>query len=274
MERLGRMRWLALWAAAAVLFFPAVSCKKRSSSVPLGTVQEIRVSPGAVLLKDVAATVQLVVTGITDTGRTVDLTPSSEGTTYTTADPTVARVTLEGVVYPQGPGTTTLMASNATFTDTTEVYSDWAPPLMEGDFDLRVPDVPVLRGSSVTILLVLETGGKTFGSYRARITYDPDQFDLVGVAPGAGLGFPMAVRKDVAGEVEILDTYTPGTGQVLSGSIETARIVLRVKGDAGQASIITGEALGVSDDSFPSAPIGASTPRGFATGRRWLVIAE
>ena len=267
-------RRVFLVAAALAPLCLALSCggKSRSDPVPLGTVESIVVLPAAVMLRGPLSTVQLEVTGITDTGRTVDLTAPAEGTTYASSDPGVADVTMDGLVSRQGVGTATLTVTNGAFSVVAPVYSDTAPPLTEGDFDFLLGSAPAKQGETLTIPLMLEVGAKTFGSYRAIVTFDSAQFEFVRTTQGPDLGSALAVRSDVAGEVEILDTYTPSLGQSLTGRIDLVRIVLRATGSAGDSSMITGTAVEVFDDAFPALPIGPSTPRAFVTGNRWLAI--
>lgn len=253
----------------------AVACGGGSSSTktpPLGTVESLEVTPGAVMLRDASSAVSVEVTGITDTGRTVDLTASTEGTTYASSDTAVADVTAEGVVSAQGPGTATLTVTNGTIIATAPIYSDMSAPLTEGDFDLVGGEGPVRKGETVTIPLVLDGGSKTFGSYRVLITFEQSHFEFVRATEGADLGDPLAVRSDTPGQVEILDAYSPDLGQTLTGPIEAVRIVLRAVGDPGDASLITGSAVEVFDTAFPAAPIGPAVPRPFVTGVRWLAI--
>lgn len=236
-----------------------------------GVLKEIRVSPPIVMLRDTNTTVSLAVTGITTTGRRIDLKFSPD-TAYSTSNPPVATVTPVGVVAPQGEGTATITVVHLSFSALVPLYSDYTPALSAGDFDLAVPDEAPSPGERVTVPLLLETGSREFGSYQALITYDPNQLKLIKVAPGSDLGAPLAKRSDTPGEVEVLDTYRPSLGQSLTGTIEAARLVFKVVGDSGQASILTGKAIDASDDAFPAAPLGAATPRDFVTGKRWLAI--
>ena len=109
-------------------------------------------------------------------------------------------------------------------------------------------------------------------SYRLRFTYDPAHFELVSVQGGADLNKPLAIEDDTPGEAVWTDTYSPSLGQTLAGTLEVARVVLRATGAPGDASIITGEAIGVWTTDFPAAPVGVPTPRPFVTGRRWMVV--
>ena len=273
---LGRIRMKGIFQLASCLMALALlaSCSGSSGGGRgPGTLNGLEISPTAVLLRDAASSIPLTVYGVSTTLKKTDLTASASGTVYSTSDPLVASVTTEGVVGAVGPGTATITADNGGFMASVPVYSDYAPALTEGDFDLVAPAAPVPEGKTVTIPLVLEAGNRTFGSYRVRVTFDPTHFVVVQVAQGSDLGQALAARTDnAAGEVEILDTYDPSLGQTLTGQIEAVRIVLRAIGTAGQASIVTGEALGVSDDTFPAAPLGAATPRPFITGVRWMVI--
>ncbi|MCZ6691973.1 MAG: cohesin domain-containing protein [Planctomycetota bacterium] len=263
--------------SAALLFVClfVVSCGGGSSSgsrTPLGTVQSIEIAPAAVMLRDVSSTVQLRVTGLTDTGRTVDLTASTEGTTYATSSMAVADVSPEGLVTRRGAGTAMLTVTNGLFQATALVYADTASPLTEGDFDFQLGIGPVEQGKTVTVPLILDAGSKTFGSYRALVTFDPAHFEFVAANAGSDVQAPLAVRSDTPGEVEVLGTYAPSLGQSLTGTIELSRLVLRAIGSQGDASIITGNALEVFNNDFPALSIGPATPRPFVSGSRWLVI--
>ncbi|MCZ6691539.1 MAG: hypothetical protein O7H41_18270 [Planctomycetota bacterium] len=260
-------------AALMVLLSLALSCDSSGSKGP-GVLQELRVSPTVVLLRDRTSPFQLQVTGITSTGKTRDLTSSSEGTRYLSTDPAVATVSAEGLVTPAGPGSGLIGISNGAIVSSIPVRSDFTPALTEGDFDLVALSVPIQKGSTVAIPLVVNAGVLGLGSYRVRVTYDPAQLHLVFVGAGVDLGAPTAVRKDTPGEIEFSNAHNPAGGPSPTGKIEVAKILLRVIGDDGQESIITGQALGVSTDEFPAGPIGPPTPRGFVTGVRRLVIVE
>lgn len=261
------------WAALAAPLLLALACSKSSDSDKgPGVVQSLRINPSVALLRDAASTLQLQVLGVTSTGKTVDLTASTEGTLYSSTNPPVAAVTPEGLVAAVGRGTAAIAITNGAFSTILPVYSDFSPALTEGDFDLVVLAQPVRKGAIVAIPLVLDGGTKRLGSYRVVVTFNPAQYEVVSVGAGSDLGVPLAVNRDDPGRVVIADGFDPALGASPTGTQEAARILLRVTGDPGQASIITGEVLGISNDQFPAAPIGPSTPRPFLTGSRWLAI--
>jgi hypothetical protein len=247
------------------------ACGGSSDSKGKGKLKAIKVTPSPVILRDQSATISLEVTGITTTGRRVDLS-ADPSTVYASLDMTVATVTPVGVVVPQGEGVAQVAVQYPGFSETVDLYSDFTPDLTAGDFDLVAPDEALKPGSKVTVPVLLETGGETFGSFRAKVTYDPTHLELVKVIASRDLGEPMAIRSDTPGEVEVTDTYKPSAGQSLTGTVEVARAVFRAIGPTGTGSVVTGEAMGVSDSSFPARPIGDPTPRPFVTGKRWVVI--
>lgn len=256
------LRWAALVAALGVV----ISCGGGGGdSKPIGTPQALEISPTVVLLRSATSTVQVTVTAITDTGRRIDFTAASEGTIYASSDPAVADVSSDGLVTAQGPGMASLAATNGTLSAMVEIYSDYAPPLLEGDFDLDPGEAPARKGKTLTIPLIAEAGGRVFGSYRVVVTWDATRYDFVKVEKGADLKAPLAVRSDTPGVAEMVGTYSPALGQSLTGRIEAARIVLRATGDPGQVSLIRGTVLGVSDDAFPASPLGLPTPRPFVS---------
>jgi hypothetical protein len=243
------------------------SSRKKKQKPPAS----IEVSPATVLLREVGATADLAVTGYVD-GSPVDLTPSTEGTTYASSDPAVATVDAEGVVTRVGPGQATLSIRNGAFTVLIPLYSDGATPLSEGDFDFVLGEETIGAGETATIPLILETGSREFGSFQVRVTWDPKHFDFVKTSPGDDLGAPLAVRSDTPGEIEIVHAYDPARGQPLSGTFEVTRILLRSRGASGDASMITGTVLEVFDSDFPALAIGPGTPRPFVSGARWLAV--
>jgi hypothetical protein len=256
---------LALLAGAGCSGSDSKSKKKRKPPASL------EVSPPTVLLREVGATVNLAVTGYVD-GKPVDLTPSTEGTTYASSDAAVADVDAEGLVTRVGPGSAVLSIRNDAITIQIPLYSDEAAPLTEGDFDFVLDETTIDVGQMVTVPMILETGAREFGSFQVRITYDPDHFAFVKVAPGDDLGAPRAVRSDTPGEIEVVHAYDPARGQALSGTFEVLRIQLRSKGASGDASKITGTVVDIFDGAFPAVAIGPPTPRTFVSGDRWLAV--
>lgn len=271
MNRATSDRWTCWTVALAILLGMASACGGGSDSKGQGQIKEITISPSPILLRDQTTTIPLEVKGLTTTGRRIDLT-ADPLTVYATTDPAVAGVNPDGTVVPQGEGTASIQVTYDVFNATAEVYSDFTPALAPGDFDLVLPDDSVRPGSRVTVPVLLETGSQSFGSYRAKITFDPQQFELVKVTAGADLKNPTAIRSGTPGEVALLDTYQPSLGLSHTGTVEVARIVLRAVGPTGSASRITGEVLGIWDEAFPAVPIGPETPRAFVTGNRWIVI--
>lgn len=259
------------WAALSILSVGlALSCGKDDGGGQ-GTLKEIRVTPSVVVLRTTSSSVSLDVKGITTTGKRIDLKYSPD-TTYASGDPSIATVTPVGIVVAEGTGVATITVSHLTFSAAVPTFCDYAPPLSDGDFDLAAPGEALKMGRSVTVPLILETGGRNFGSYQALVSYDQTQLKLIKVSPGADLGAPLAKRTDILGEVEVLGTYRPALGQSQTGTLEAARLVFRVTGDSGQSSTLTGRVVSVADDSFPAATLGPPTPRDFVTGRRWMPI--
>ena len=237
-----------------------------------GTLDFLTASPSAAMLRDVGSTVDLEITGISTTKKKTDLTAASRGTTYVSSDPNVAVMTMNGRVIRVGPGTATITVTNGTTTLMVAVYSDDALALSDGDFDFALGMGPADAGGTLEVPVLLEVGANDFGAYRTKVTFDAAQFEYVKVKPGADVKKPLAVRTDVAGEVEFLGAYDAGSGQAATGTIEIARLVLRATGVPGDASKITGEALEVFDSTFPAIAIGPVTPRPFVAGDRWLPI--
>lgn len=76
-------------------------------------LQSLAVSPISVELTAIGQTVQLAVTGVNRGGQFLDLSRGSSGTTYASADDTVATVTGDGLVTATGVGSTTVNVANA-----------------------------------------------------------------------------------------------------------------------------------------------------------------
>lgn len=262
----------ALAAVAVVAIALGTSCGGGSSSSKgKGKPKEIRLDPPVVILRGAADTVDVRVILVSTTGRKTDVT-ADPGTSLTSSDTAVATVAGGTTITPQSAGKATLNASHAGFTAQATVYSDFAPALAAGDFDVAAPPEAVKAGKKVTVPVLLEMGAAELGSYRLRVTYDPAHWDLLNVVGGPELDRPLALVTATDGEATWTDTYSPSLGQALDGTIEVARLVLRAIGAPGDESILAGDAIGVWTNDFPASPVGDPTPRPFVTGRRWMVI--
>ncbi|MCZ6601457.1 MAG: DUF3869 domain-containing protein [Planctomycetota bacterium] len=249
------------------------SCGGGSSSSKRGpgTPKEIQIEPITIFLRDAASTLDVKVILISTTGVRTDITQDPT-TTLTSSDPGVVTVTGAFTLTPQSAGAVVLDADYQGMTDTANVYSDFAPALAPGDFDISAPATTIRKGQTETLPVLVEMGSAIFGSYRVRLSYDPAHFNLVNVLGGPDLDKPLAIKSTANGWAEWTDTHSPSLGQSLTGSFEVVRLVLRAVGNPGDASIVTGDVHGIWTNDFPAVQVGSPTPRPFVTGRRWMVI--
>ena len=86
----------------------ALSGGPSSAAPPLGVAKSLTIEPARIHLTGARARQQVVVTGMSDDNRTLDLTSTA---TYRSFDPQVAEVTESGIVLARGDGETSVVAT-------------------------------------------------------------------------------------------------------------------------------------------------------------------
>ena len=93
------------------------------------SLDSITITPATATLTTSGEILQLTVTGNYSDGSAKDLTAPSNGTTYTSSDPSIATVTADGIVTAIADGTTSITASNSNLTAAASITVNLAPQL-------------------------------------------------------------------------------------------------------------------------------------------------
>lgn len=151
----------------------------------------------------------------------------SGGFTFASRDPSVATVNGNGLVTGTAAGSAVIVVDALGFTDSMAVNVVTSGTVPVSAMGAGNAFAEVANGSTITVDIVVDmafTSGEALGSYNATYTWDPAEFQFVGIT-GADMPNPVVNTNNTgAGEVRFANADAGGQ---LTGQVTIAQIQLR-----------------------------------------------
>ena len=215
---------------------------------------------------DSEVSTQLSIRGVLIDGSTIDLTPKSTGTTYTSSDLSIISFgAQDGEIFGGQPGTATVtVVNNEHSTQVSVTVKQFQPvalsaisiPGYANNVDVSGDYAYIAAGAAG--LQVVDVADRSNPSVVAALDTDGTAIDVRVVGNYAYLADGAAGLKII----DITDPLTP----VLVGSLDTAGVTQDLKVDFDYAYLANGDAgIEIIDVSDPAAPVSVATLDGLGT---------